>query len=427
MPNIDFENDSDLKLNNKARNIQGKVIIDDEADFATRNALINKNAVTPINALLSIFGGPSAEEKLALYGGTGPGFNFWRFSLSTLVLFLHTFFVCYGVKAEISHAVGSIGRPIFMALLPVFFGLSGFLVAGSAIRTRNVATFLSFRALRLIPALAVETTLAALVLGPLMTAVPLSEYFTDKQFFAYFGNIIGRVRFELPGVFADSPVPSIVNMNLWTLHAELECYALMAIAIICGVLKRRVLALSLWAVVTIALTAWNARTGDFEPQSLYPTSIFVYSFCTCVVAFLWCDKIPVNRALFLAVVATYGVLVYLPQTVFLVIPLLAYLMIYVGLSPLLNFRFLQRGDYSYGIYLYGFVIQQTLVSAFPAIGHWWIIFPLALFGTVCVSALSWHTIEKPALRLKQVIGPFLYLLTWPSFGIKPTAPKGSVG
>lgn len=48
------KNGSDLaKLNIKTRNIQGKVIIDDEADFATPNALINKNDVTPINGLIN--------------------------------------------------------------------------------------------------------------------------------------------------------------------------------------------------------------------------------------------------------------------------------------------------------------------------------------------------------------------------------------
>lgn len=44
------KNASDLaKLNIKVRNLSRKVIIDDEADFATPNALINKNDVTAIN------------------------------------------------------------------------------------------------------------------------------------------------------------------------------------------------------------------------------------------------------------------------------------------------------------------------------------------------------------------------------------------
>jgi hypothetical protein len=48
------KNASDLaKLNHKTHNISNKVIIDDEADFATPNALINKNDVTSINRLIN--------------------------------------------------------------------------------------------------------------------------------------------------------------------------------------------------------------------------------------------------------------------------------------------------------------------------------------------------------------------------------------
>ena len=352
--------------------------------------------------IFTFFQGASAGEKLEQYGGSGPGFDFWRFLLSTLIIFLHTFFVCYGRGAEISHQVGAFARPIFLGVLPVFFGLSGFLVAGSALRTGSIRVFLAFRALRLVPALAVETTLAALILGPLVTSVSLREYFTQKEFFAYFGNIVGRVRYFLPGVFENSPELGTVNINLWTLHAELECYALMAVAIILGLLRRRTIALSLWLLTTICMAIWNAFVGTFEPMSLYPTSMFTYSFCTGVVAFLWRDKIPINRNLFGLVSVAYCLLVFFPQTVFVAIPLLIYLMIYVGLAPQLNFRAISRGDYSYGMYLYSFVVQQTISTTFPLARHWWIIFPLSFAITVAISVTSWHSIEKPALSLKRL-------------------------
>ena len=145
--------------------------------------------------MFALFQGPSAGETLDRFDGNGPGFDFWRFLLATLIIFFHTFFVCYGQSAEITHHAGLVARPVFMAILPVFFGLSGLLVAGSALRTNSLSVFLIFRGLRLVPALAVETTLAALILGPLVTTLPLSDYFTQKEFFAYFGNVVGHVRF----------------------------------------------------------------------------------------------------------------------------------------------------------------------------------------------------------------------------------------
>ena len=58
------------------------------------------------------------------------------------------------------------------------------------------------------------------------------------------------------------------------------------------------------------------------------------------------------------------------------------------------------GDYSYGLYIYAFPIQQTLVRLMPGTE------PAALLAatlplTLAVAALSWHGVEKPALGLKS--------------------------
>jgi peptidoglycan/LPS O-acetylase OafA/YrhL len=357
---------------------------------------------------------PSISAKAALdkFGGLGPGFDTWRFGLSTSIVFLHSFFVCYGRDSPISSEVGRIGTPIFVAILPIFFGLSGFLVAASAARAKSVVRFLSFRALRLVPALAVETALAALLLGPLVTTSTFKDYFTSGQFFAYFGNMVGRVRYGLPGVFLANPEPGIVNMNLWTLHAELQCYALMALAIAVGLLKRRRLAIAVWIFCTVTAVCFNLTSNLWENEtagSLYQPPIFVYSFCTCVVAYLWADRIPLHKMIFAGCCVGFTGLVYVPHSVFLVVPMLAYIMIYVGLSPRAEIRILKRGDYSYGIYLYSFVIQQTITQV-PSLRHWWVMFPATMVVTIAIASLSWNLVEKPALAMKRFIPdryPFL--------------------
>ena len=100
------------------------------------------------------------------------------------------------------------------ALVGAFFALSGFLVAGSALRTKSVRVFLSFRVLRIVPALMTEVALSALVLGPIVTVKPLAQYFSGAEFYQYFGNILGLVRYPLPGVFANNPRANFVNANL---------------------------------------------------------------------------------------------------------------------------------------------------------------------------------------------------------------------
>jgi peptidoglycan/LPS O-acetylase OafA/YrhL len=64
--------------------------------------------------------------------------------------------------------------------------------------------------------------------------------------------------------------------------------------------------------------------------------------------------------------------------------------------------FLKKGDYSYGIYLYGFPIQQALVAEFHWIREWYILFPISGILALIFAVISWHFIERPFLQLKYI-------------------------
>jgi peptidoglycan/LPS O-acetylase OafA/YrhL len=81
----------------------------------------------------------------------------------------------------------------------------------------------------------------------------------------------------------------------------------------------------------------------------------------------------------------------------------AYLTIYLGLLNPSKVWFLKRADYSYGIYLYGFAIQQTVAQFGPWARHWYINLPISLVAACMFAALSWHLVEKPALSLKKYL------------------------
>jgi peptidoglycan/LPS O-acetylase OafA/YrhL len=186
------------------------------------------------------------------HDGVGPGFDLLRLALAIAILashcsgitgergllgeiaqgFLHLFgHTAPTVDPEISSHAGPVmnvagnqptgwGRPIAQSHVPMFFGLSGFLITGSAFRTRRVLPFLALRFFRIFPALLVEVTLSAVVIGALYTILPLDDYYASKGFFIYFGNIAGVVQMFLPGVqfFKDG----VVNANLWTLPSEFQ-------------------------------------------------------------------------------------------------------------------------------------------------------------------------------------------------------------
>ena len=58
------------------------------------------------------------------------------------------------------------------------------------------------------------------------------------------------------------------------------------------------------------------------------------------------------------------------------------------------------GDLSYGIYIYGWPVEQGVVWLLGGRAAWWQVFLLALPAAAALAFLSWHLVERPALRLK---------------------------
>ena len=136
--------------------------------------------------------------------GIGPGFDF-----AEIFLELKKFYVCidFLIAEGEQYCVAHLPLQLFHAsILPWFFALSGFLITGSAQRL-TLKNFLLNRGLRIVPALAVDITVAALTIGPLFTVLPLNEYFSAYEFRAYFANVFGLIHYVLPGVFDGNRSP----------------------------------------------------------------------------------------------------------------------------------------------------------------------------------------------------------------------------
>lgn len=123
--------------------------------------------------------------------------------------------------------------------------------------------------------------------------------------------------------------------------------------------------------------------------------------------FLWRYAVPFSRLLFVACLVAGLALVSHPGLATLATVPLVYVTVYLGLLPLPRIPLLDRGDYSYGIYLYAMPVQQSLMSAFPQLRHWYWNILTALPITVALAMVSWTWIEKPALQLRRRISAFL--------------------
>ena len=304
------------------------------------------------------------------------------------------------------------------ALVPIFFALSGFLVTGSALRL-TIGKFVLSRVLRIVPALAVDTLVMVLLIGPLVTTLPLGTYFTDPGTAKYLLNIVGEIHFTLPGVFTGNPLKGVVNGSLWTIPPELGCYPAMSALILFGWVRSwRIVALG--AAAVFALVVLASSVGDLlsaVPADLTvplqhglerPGIKLVGFFLLGSLAFLLRGRIPYSprlaglSLLLFPIGAAFGSAAWIGEPLWVLgtaLPL-TYLMAFLGLTKLPKLPFFDRGDYSYGIYLYGFPIQQLMMHLFAPASPF-ALFALTLLPVTALAIFSWHVVEKPTLRLRK--------------------------
>ena len=288
----------------------------------------------------------------------------------------------------------------------VFFGISGFLIAGSWVTEPRVPAFVLKRALRVLPGLIVCAIVTAFVIGPLLTADPLGSYFADPSVYLYVVRQLALITFNpfLPGVFETNPYPDVVNGSLWTLPLEACCYVAVAVAGVIGALQRRWLLIALLALVVIAVAVGSPPDDPLgEVQTLTDTLVNALRACGAFLfgTVLWFtrERLPRNPWP-LAAVATGIVLLPLPgglhsAVAMLVVPLAV---ISIGLHPPGRAAFIVKpGDVSYGVYIYSYPVQQAVVYLLPTVS------PVALLLLAAPVAyvlglLSWRLVERPANR-----------------------------
>ncbi|OJA26979.1 acyltransferase family protein [Burkholderia ubonensis] len=279
-----------------------------------------------------------------------------------------------------------------------FFAISGYLVSASWERDPNFFRFIGRRAVRVFPALICTIFIAALVVGPLVSKLPAHEYFASPDVWNYLKNVfLWPMHYLLPGVFEDNKLPQ-VNGALWTLPMEVSMYLLLAASFV--LMKRSIVPV---LVVALALTyGLEIQHIDGGFLTMDATELTRTGACFAYGALLWRFRRQIPMAPW-AVIPTC-IFIYLVRGTPIEIWALLILVPYSAVSfataatPLIS-RFGRFGDPSYGIYIYGYVVQQVLMHAFPAISRG-AFAAASIVLSIAAGYVSWHLIEKPFMRLK---------------------------
>ncbi len=338
--------------------------------------------------------------------GRDNNFTLLRFSAAMTVLFAHSIAVL-GLPAETEIFYSRLGFSLGEMGLDMLFVTSGFLVTASLIGRKDVIAYLWARALRVYPGLWTMLVIAVFGLGPALTTLPLADYFHSPKTWEYFvkcATLIGGIRYSLPGVFETVPLKNEFNGSLWTMPVEVRMYLYLAgtwlvLAVIPNLRITAMRFLLPLAAATIAAIVWSERlTGS--PVNGANIRIFMFLYGSSL--YLWRDRIPMSPAILAGQLAALAAASFDETVFFLVyfacLPPLVLHLVYVPGGRIRRFN--DWGDYSYGVYIYAFPVQQTLAYLFPAMS-----LPMMMASSAAVSmaiaVASWKLIEERALAHKD--------------------------
>lgn len=307
-------------------------------------------------------------------------FDSLRILAAVAVICAHSIPLTYGPQVLDALWSFSDGRATlgFIAI-QIFFVISGYLITGSYRHRPDPRRFIRARILRLLPALLAVLWLLAFVAGPLLTTLPLAEYFRSSlPYRAAFG-----LSDHLPGVFLDKPFSSGIDGSLWTLRYEALCYVAVLALGMAGLLKRLPVTVVFIILLAVRLHAGNGPILEFG-------ALF---FAGAVLQF-WQPPLQTPVAIACAVLwlaaLKFGFYTLASNTAG------AYLVLYLGFGVRLP-NLARHGDFSYGAYIFAWPVQQILSPHVGWLANIAITIPIVFALAFC----SWHVMEAPALRLKN--------------------------
>lgn len=337
-------------------------------------------------------------QRLSL-GVRDNNFDFLRFVAATMVLLGHCYWLSGRLPEEPLRPLTG-GTDMADVAVDVFFVISGFLITASYLHGNSNVSFILKRALRIFPGLAFAVVFALLVIGPLTTPLPLNEYFTDGKTAAFLTNLFLMTRYELPGVFSGNPFPEVVNGSFWTLPLEGLMYCSVLLLGALKLLKRQMVMFGLG--VLMAGHFFVLPTLGVESVTilkLFRLGLFFYAGAALYFfqdSIRWDGRIAL--LLLTASVLALGSPVWFSVHM-LTLPYLVIYLAYVRLPKVAHFG--KHGDFSYGMYIFGFPVQQLLIHWFGADISLGLFALSSMAITLCFAVLSWRLVEAPALRLKR--------------------------
>lgn len=331
-------------------------------------------------------------------------FGFIRLLLSSCVIISHSFPLTgreeiFGIWVNNQFDLGKIA-------LNCFFILSGYLIYQSLCRSNTIRSYFWKRLIRIFPGLLVALLFTLFIV---FLIYPKNNLLFNRDYLTYLPNCLSlyKVQYFIPSVFETNIFPKNINGSLWSLRYEFTLYiALMSIFWI-----RKMKILCFYILLTgfiVMYLLYNFREVFIDNHLIFLSSFGGDSFRLPMFFVMGTLLTFVDLSKFNSIITRILIVFTIIITIFfnvfntIGIILLAPLLIMCGSLKTRGISLVDRkiGDLSYGLYVYGWFVQQTLMHYFDlttvGLVFW------SLLVTAVISYFSWHYVEKKAMTFKYL-------------------------
>ncbi len=325
--------------------------------------------------------------------------HFIRFIAAIGVVLSHAF--ALGEGTEINEWAAVITDNSFTMggiSVTVFFLFAGYLIAKSTERVKKGVPYFKQRLIRILPPL-IFVTLCVMILGVFFTSLSAAEYFASGNTYKYLLNGVFVLVHELPGVFSQNVYNATVNGALWTLPVEMLCYVACFIVYKITLFNKKRFGILLPIALLGFIGAWFAGEMFFAPLSamVRPCAMFLLGMAFWV----YRDNIVLDGKI--ALIALAGLIlsiVFKVSNIGLCV-FFPYIVFYLSFCKKQCNDFLGNlGCYAYGIYLWGFPIQQAVVQLFGGQMNPYLNFAISAPISILLGILTYFVAEENSVLRK---------------------------